>query len=267
MIIKSHKLFLEKISQQLKNDERILGVAVGGSYITQDMDEFSDLDLVIAIHPNHYNDILASRMSIVSSMGNMLSAFTGEHVGEPRLIISLYDEDGILIHVDYKFVSLDHISNRVEDPIILWQRDECITKQFSKSEAHFPMLSMQWIEDRFWVWVHYATLKIGRGELFETIEFISFLRQNVIGSMLLIKSNKLPKGVRKIEINAPDEINDLAKTIATHSLKSCITSLENIIKLYIQLRQDLFSDDIELRIAAQDKTILYLEEIKAKLIK
>ncbi len=266
MILDSHKLFLEKISQRLKKDERILGVGVGGSYITQDMDEFSDLDLVIAIHPDHYNDIMDSRVDIANSMGNMLSAFTGEHVGEPRVIISLYDERGFLIHVDYKFVSLDDISNRVEDPIILWQRDECITKQFSKSEAHFPMPSMQWIEDRFWVWVHYGTLKIGRGELFETIEFISFLRQNVIGPMLLIKNNKLPKGVRKIETDAPDHINELTETIATHNLQSCIVSLENIIKLYIKLRENLFSDDIVIKTMAQAKTLLYFEEIKAKVI-
>ena len=58
---------------------------------------------------------------------------------------------------------------------------------------------MQWFEDRFWIWVHYATIKIARGELFETIEFISFLRETVIGPMLQIKNGYLPKGVRKIE--------------------------------------------------------------------
>jgi hypothetical protein len=53
-------------------------------------------------------------------MGNLLAAFTGEHVGEPRLLICLFADP--LMHVDLKFISLGQLSSRVEDPVILWER-------------------------------------------------------------------------------------------------------------------------------------------------
>ncbi|NRS94850.1 hypothetical protein DFH40_002566 [Clostridium beijerinckii] len=44
------------------------------------------------------------RIKIAESLGTLLSAFTGEHVGEPRLLICLCEPE--LLHVDLKFVSI-----------------------------------------------------------------------------------------------------------------------------------------------------------------
>ncbi|MER7057532.1 MULTISPECIES: hypothetical protein [unclassified Streptomyces] len=35
------------------------------------------------------------------------------------------------------------------------------------------MPDLQWIEDRFWIWVHYGATKLGRGELFEVNGFLA----------------------------------------------------------------------------------------------
>ena len=43
---KSHQQFLHNIVQTLSNDSRFVGLAIGGSYLTDLMDEFSDLDIV-----------------------------------------------------------------------------------------------------------------------------------------------------------------------------------------------------------------------------
>ena len=84
-----HRLFLERI-EQLKSDNRIMGVAVGGSLLDDLMDEFSDLDLVIAVDPTQYSSVMNERYDIVASLGHLLSGFTGEHVGEPHVFICLY---------------------------------------------------------------------------------------------------------------------------------------------------------------------------------
>lgn len=175
------------------------------------------------------------RLKIIEKLGRVLSAFTGEHVGEPRLVICLYGPP--LLHVDFKFVPINDIVVRVEDPIILGERDHVITNGLRLDEAKFPLPSLQWIEDRFWVWVHYGATKIGRNEIFEAIEFISFMRQVVIGPLILMKNGKLPRGVRKIEFDAPEDIPQLLKTIPTYSVQSCIAALQVIIKLYIDLRK------------------------------
>lgn len=48
-------------------------------------------------------------------IGPLLSAFTLEHVGEPLVLICLYDQP--LLHVE--FVSLEEFKERVENPHIL----------------------------------------------------------------------------------------------------------------------------------------------------
>lgn len=131
------------------------------------------------------------------SLGNFLSGFTGEHVGEPRLLICLYDEP--LLHVDLKFVTPEEFSIRVENPIILFDKNNVLKTIIENTEAHFPSPDFQWIEDRFWKWGHYILQMIERGELFEAIDALSFVRSTVLGPLLHIKEEQLARGVRKLE--------------------------------------------------------------------
>ncbi len=260
-MLKMHKEFTENAINKLSKDKRIVGLLAGGSFITKDMDEFSDIDLVVVIANDSYDEIMAERFNIANSLGSVLSAFTGEHVGEPRLLICLYEKD--TLHVDFKFVKLDDVHNRVENPVILWQKDTLIEEEMKKSKAYFPIPNLQWIEDRFWIWVHYVALKIGRGELFETIEFISFLRQNVIGSLILMKCGYLPRGVRKIEFDATEHYFErLKQTIVSYEKESCIKSIEIIIELYIELREYFKSEEFIYRTKAQGAAIQYFNNIK-----
>ncbi len=264
MVPSSHSNFINNSIEILKDDSRILGIAAGGSYISGEMDEFSDIDLVIAVTDNDFKAVMDDRFKIVERLGKVLSAFTGEHVGEPRLVICLYGPP--LLHVDFKFVSVEDIAIRVEDPIILWERDSAITNRLQLSEAKFPIPDLQWIEDRFWVWIHYGATKLGRNEIFEAIEFISFLRQVVIGPLILMKNGKLPRGVRRIESDAPKDIPLLLETIPTHSAKSCIEALQVIIKLYIDLRDHHVTTELIKRTEAEKYSRDYLNEIQ-KIIK
>lgn len=259
MVPRSHKRFIDNSVKILKEDERIKGIAVGGSYIINEMDEYSDLDFIIAIEHKHYKEVMEERFEIAKKLGNVLSAFTGEHVGEPRLLICLYGPE--LLHVDLKFVSIDEITYRVENPIVLWERNNCISEALQLSVANFPKYSLQWIEDRFWVWIHYGATKVGRGEIFETIEFISFLRQTVIGPLLLLKNGKLPRGVRKIEIDAPDSIELLKETVASYNIESCIKSLNIIIQIYLDLREYFATDDFIKQVEAEKCSLEYLNRI------
>ncbi len=56
-------------------------------------------------------------MAYAKRLGHFLSGFTGEHVGEPRVLICLYDNP--LLHVDIKFLTLEELHPRVETPVVL----------------------------------------------------------------------------------------------------------------------------------------------------
>jgi len=251
-----HRGFLQRSIERLKTDQRIVGLAAGGSFITNSMDEFSDLDLIIAVEPAHYAEVNPERMEIEASLGKLLAAFTGEHVGEPRVLICLYEAP--LLHVDLKFVSLDDVATRVEDPCVLWEREGRLSSALAHSEAEFPTRSPQWIEDRFWIWVHYAATKIARGELFEAIEFLSFLRGTVLGPLALARAGARPSGVRKIETIAPAFAVELRRTVATYDAADCLRALRACVELYRSLTPRKNPDRVE------DAAMEYLAEVERR---
>jgi hypothetical protein len=254
--------FLDRALPLWQEDARILAVAAGGSFITREMDEFSDLDLIIAVTPEALPDIMKERLKIAGRAGKLLMAFTGEHVGESRLLICLYGPP--LLHVDLKFVALPDAAERVEDPVILWERDNCLTRVLQKSKPHYPMPDLQWIEDRFWVWIHYVAGKIGRGELLEAYDNLSFLRLNVLGPMALMASGGRPSGVRKIETYARDYLPDLLNTLADYQPLSCVRALRAAVKLYRVLLNQLEDKTLVKHIKVEKAVMLYLDEIEKK---
>jgi hypothetical protein len=230
-----HREAAARAVEVLAQDPRIAGVAAAGSWLTG-LDAFSDLDLVVAVFPDEAAAVSRERLAIAASLGPLLSAFTGEHVGEPRLLICLYGPP--LLHVDLKFVALPDLADRVDEPQILWQRDDALTRAMANTTAVYPSPDPQWIEDRFWIWVHYGALKIGRGELFETIDFLGFLRARVLGPLLLARAGLQPAGVRRIEERLPAVVPSLEATVPSHDRASCGRALAATIALYRTLRED-----------------------------
>lgn len=255
---KLHRRFIENSLPRFQQDSRLLGVAAGGSFLLGSMDEFSDLDLVVVVDPAHYSEVLEDRKNIASRIGNLIESFTGEHVGEPRLLICLYGPP--LLHIDLKFVSYEDIEEKVENPVILWERENRLSDILYKTDATFPTPDPQWIEERFWIWVHYCATKLGRGELFEVIDFLSFLRSTVLGPLILQKNNARPQGVRKLEKYAsPEQLEQLRSTIPAYDFTSCAYSLTNTIRLYKDLRT------VEGNTLAEKHVNDYLQAIISKL--
>ncbi len=255
-----HRKFLDNCERMLQSDNRIVGLAVGGSFLDGTMDEFSDLDLVIGVEPQSYAAVLDDRQRVAAALGPLLSAFTGEHVGEPRLLICLYDRP--LLHVDLKFVDLADCADRVEDPHILWDRDGRLEIAISKGEPHYPQPDPEWIEERFWTWVHYGLVRIERGELFEAIGFLAFLRERVLTPLEVVRMGQRPAGVRKVESVAPEFAERLKSTVATHDPASCLQALRACVELYQELRRDAFNDSVANR--AEEAVLLYLKEVEAR---
>lgn len=262
MIRVEHENFIKNSLIFFKSDPRFMGVVAAGSYITKEMDEYSDIDLVIAVKSDSLGEVMGERMEIAKKLGNLLSAFTGEHVGAPNLLICLYADP--LLHVDLKFVSINDIAHRVEDFVILWELEEQISTKFKEVEARFPKPDLQWIEDRFWVWVHYGAGKIGRGEIFEAIELFSYLRKNVIGPLILMYKGKQARGVRKIEFDAPEYIEKLKTSIASHDRSSCCIAMDTIIDLYRELREVHKFEGFILRTDAEKLAVDYFKHIGKK---
>lgn len=252
--------FIDNTIAILQESTEMLGLAVAGSWITAETDSFSDLDLVL-VSTTKISDNREQMKAVAHQLGTVLSAFTGEHVGETRLLICLYSNP--LLHVDIKFLTLDEFHHRVENPVVVWERDNLLTNIIQETQAAWPYPDYQWIEDRFWVWVHYATLKIGRGELLEAFDFLGFIRMVVLGPLLHIKNGNEPRGVRKVETKLETtDMDGLKKTVGQLNKPDLIAALWQSITLYRELRTHLFNEQIVLKNDAEKAVKAYLRQVE-----
>lgn len=252
--------FANKAKIILERDDNVIGLAVAGSWLTNEIDEFSDLDLILITKQKISGD-KSLMLDYAKRLGDFLSGFTGEHVGEPRVLICLYDNP--LLHVDIKFLTLDEFYLRIESPVLLLDKNGQLEEAIKNSEAKFPYPDYQWIEDRFWTWTHYALLKIGRGEYLEAYDFFGFLRMVVFGPLLHIKNGNLPRGVRKAETElGGHDLIKLIQTIPTYNRQSLLDSLRNAVSLYRHLRAEVYGNKVQLQNDTENAVMKYFDEIE-----
>ncbi|CAG7653970.1 oxalate:formate antiporter [Paenibacillus allorhizosphaerae] len=257
MLLPIAESFIEQVKEWLIRDNRFTGLLGGGSMMTGTMDEFSDLDLILVYQPAYRNEIMHDRLTLAEQLGGLLAAFTGEHVGEPRLVICLYGPAPL--HVDFKFVTPEELEERIENPLVLWERGLEISTILRKTSPLHPSPDPQWIEDRFWVWVHYGAAKLGRGELFELIDHLTFVRSTVLGPLIAAVNGQLPRGVRMLEQHVPNMIAELEATVPAHDAHSCYNALKSTIRIYQRFRAN--DPNIMHKKEAEQVAIAYLDQV------
>lgn len=232
-----HAAFLRHVRDAVEGDPRLHALLAGGSYLHGGFDEHSDLDLIVVVEEQAYADVMASRTGFAERLGDLVSAFTGEHVGEPRLLICLYGPP--LLHVDLKFVTAPDLHRLIERPAILFSRDRPGTEaRLADALVAWPDMTPEWFEGRAWVWLHYAATKLARGELFEAIGMLSFFRDQVLGPMLHRRAGRPQRGVRRVEALGLDPTGRLAATVPCHETASVRDAIVAAVHGYLDLRGD-----------------------------
>jgi hypothetical protein len=255
--------FLVRAVQRCRATPSLVGLAAGGSFAGGGLDDYSDLDLLVLVDPAAWPLEPADRHGFAQGLGPLLAAFTGEHVGEPRLLICLYGPP--LLHVDLKFIHPEDLLPRVEDPVVLWERDGSVSRALTQGRAKYPAPDRQWLEDRFWVWIHYGAARLGRGEIFETLDMLAFLRARVLGPMALEAVGARPTGVRRVESAAPEAATRLREVVANYDPVDCARALRAATSLYRDLRADRPEPGLVQRGGAEAAALEYLAEVEAKL--
>ena len=65
-----HRRFIERALAVLPEDPRLLGLAAAGSFLTDRMDAFSDLDLFVVSSPVRQDVVLRDRVAISARLGD-----------------------------------------------------------------------------------------------------------------------------------------------------------------------------------------------------
>jgi len=229
--------FIARAKGICAEDTRIVALLACGSIASGAADRYSDIDLVVVCGNDAYDGIMHSRESFAAKLGILLSSFTGEHVGEPRLLICLYDDP--ILHVDLKFIAEDDLGHGVEKPLVLFSRCKSIAQIVESGVYEWPSRNSEWFEARFWIWMHYCAGKIARGELFEAHGMLAFAREHVIGPMIARSKGLRERGVRRIESESPEWAAKLARTIPTCDKSGTIDAMLATIEFYKELRKDI----------------------------
>lgn len=232
-----HQKFIKRVRDGVARDPRLAALLAGGSYVHGGFDDHSDLDFVIVVQDESYSEVMASRLEFAARLGELLAAFTGEHVGEPRLLICLYGPT--LVHVDLKFVKSSDLTRLVERPAVLFARDPGQLESILEAAAiEWPNAPPEWFEQRAWIWLHYGAAKLARGELFEALGMLASFRDQVLGPMLHRRAGRPQRGVRRIEMLGGSAMGRLAGTIATFDAESVRAAFLKAIDMYLDLRAD-----------------------------
>jgi hypothetical protein len=256
-----HAAFASGVAKHLEADARFLGVAAAGSWVTGDMDEQSDLDLVLCVADAAYADVMKARPAIAAELGPLLTAYTGEMAGDPRLLICLYGPP--LLQVDLKFLRSTDLARRVDEPEILWERGRAMSDAYALGKAHVPKTDLQGVEDRFWGWVHYAVRKVSRGELLQLADAMALIRHTALGPLSLERHGQSGRGVRQIERLAPTEVPALLGTLVTHDERSCLAAIDAAVAHYRALREAMATPTLVRRTEAERLTVALLAEARA----
>jgi hypothetical protein len=216
----------------------VVGMAIAGSFVEGTPDAYSDLDLRVVLANGSFERVFPRREEFARACGPLVAAFTGEHVGEPNLLITLYDD---LVHVDYLFSELADAPRRNEGRKVqvLWQRHPAVAEALSRPHVADPTADLAYLEARMWTWTWYIQTKILRGELWEAESGLGFVRDRVLFRLLAMGREIRYRGARFAEQVVGEHEGAVARTLGALDKKSLLEALRASVRLYLELADPL----------------------------
>jgi hypothetical protein len=144
------------------------------------------------------------------------------------------------------------------------EREGAISRIVATTRPKWPQPDPQWVEDRFWVWMHYVAGKIVRGEWFEAVDSLAFLRAKVLAPLVAVAEGRDARGVRRFEREMGAYVDGLRATIPGHDAQSCAKALRAVAGQYQALRSRLDSPGLVRREEAERAALAYLDEVLPK---
>ena len=206
-----HRAKAESACQAALADPDVVAMVVTGSFATGIADELSDVDLRVYVRPDAVESVVARIPDIAAAAGSVVALFVAEHLAIPTLTIVLYDD---LVHVDFDVVAADRAAEHNDGlpAVVLWER-EPISDALPGTYAPEVAAGVRWMEARIWTWSWYIQSKVLRGELYEALDGLQYVRDQVLFRLLAFHGERRPAGGRRAEAVVGDHRAAFARTI------------------------------------------------------
>lgn len=235
-----HKKRLLAACQMGFGERDVIGMALAGSFADGKPDLYSDLDIRVVLVNGSFERVFERREELARDCGPLVAAFTGEHVGEPQLLITLYQD---LVHVDYLFTEIAQAAKKNEGrrTFILWQRDDQLSNALSRPYVASPVKDLTYLEARMWTWTWYIQSKVLRGELWEAVSALNFVRDTVLFRLLAMSQESRYRGARFAEELQGEHAEEVERTLGVLSGESLLDALRTTVRLYQGLADPLLA--------------------------
>lgn len=230
--MENHQKFLETALPFLQSDTRIRGI------VQARVAPASDFELILVSDADGLPGLKNEAGRIAERMGRLLVSFRDQNAR-----ICLYEEP--LIGLRLRFVSAMELEEESAGEV-LWERDGSLSRMRAAPAKDFPSLDLQWMEDRFWVWVHSAALKLSRGELFGSLEILGLLHSRILGPLL-----KEMKGGTEPSSQS---------TLEAATIRQSVQSLKAAARHYLELREMLAPENLRRHRRAEMAAMRFLHE-------
>lgn len=233
-----HRAKAEAACRAALADPDVVAMVVTGSFATGEADELSDVDLRVYVRPDAVEGVVARIPDLAAAGGRVVALFVAEHLGIPTLTIVLYDD---LVHVDFDVVAADRAAEHNDGlpAVVLWER-EPISDALPGTYALEVAAGVRWLEARIWTWSWYIQSKVLRGELYEAMDGLQYVRDQVLFRLLAFHGERRPAGGRRAEAVVGDHGDGFARTVPKSlDPASVLAALREEIDLYRRLADPL----------------------------
>ena len=235
-----HRAKVEAACRAVSTDADVVGMAVAGSFAAGIADEFSDVDLRLYVSEDVVDTVVGRIPELAAACGRVVALFTGEHVGVPDLTIVLYDD---LVHVDFEVLSAARVAehNQGLPAVVLWERDGLSTELPGRYDVDVAA-DLRWLEARIWTWSWYIQTKVLRGELYEALDGLQYVRDRVLFRLLAFHHGVRPAGGRRGEALVGVHADAFGRTVPVALEKSALlAALRAETGLYLELAEPLLT--------------------------
>jgi hypothetical protein len=218
--------------------DELVGMAISGSFALGIADDYSDVDLKLVTTDEGHDSIVGAQNDLIRACGTAIARFPADHTGLPELTIVLYDD---LVHVDLHPIRLSELAtkNAGMPATVLWERDGAVSRALAASHAQPPTIDLEWIERRIWTWFWYLQSKVLRGEIYEVLDGLAWLRGEVLYPLLGAVRQRPVAGARRIEPLLDDAAPGFAATAPRVDRAEVMDALRATAELYRRLADPL----------------------------
>ena len=253
--------FLNRTVSLAEKDPRIVGVALHQA--SDQEKEFTNTELVLVCQPEAFEEITADFIGVAEALGPLLQAYEQPKGEGEKELTCLYDEP--LQRVDLRLLPLDNLSE-IHHPSVLWDREDQLRLALSARRDPATSLDLQWMEDRFWLWLHSAATALKEGAVFEAHHLMSCMRSRILAPLVLKKEGLSPAGgLHELEKTDGENLSSLRATVPLYDARSCEISLREAAKLYVDLRETLASVDLVRHRRAEMAVMRHLHTVTERL--